>query len=64
MGRKTRIHYSEEVRDFIWDRYGEGESITSIGRRFDRPSSSIYLILSPSGGIKSCLNRSVSRKLY
>ena len=57
MARKSRINYSEEVRDFIWDRYGEGESITSIGRRFDRPSSSIYLILSPSGGIRPIKRR-------
>lgn len=52
MTYRSRIFYSEEVQDFIWDRYSEGESISAIGRRFDRHSSSIYKLLSPTGGIR------------
>jgi IS30 family transposase len=36
----------------MWDRWQRGESLTSIGRGFDRPSSSIFGQLSPSGGIR------------
>lgn len=45
---KTRIFHSEEIKDFIWDRYSEGESITSISRS----SSSVYNIFSPTGSIR------------
>jgi IS30 family transposase len=36
----------------IWDRWQRGESMNAIGRAFDRPSSSIYKQLSPTGGIR------------
>ena len=36
----------------MWDRWQRGESIKSIGRAFDRPSSSIFGQLAPSGGIR------------
>jgi len=36
----------------MWDRWQRGESLKSIGRVFDRPSSSIFGLLSPSGGIR------------
>jgi IS30 family transposase len=36
----------------MWDRWQRGESLKAIGRAFDRPSSSIYGQLSPSGGIR------------
>ena len=36
----------------MWDRWQRGESLHSIGRAFDRPSSSIYGQLAPSGGIR------------
>jgi len=52
MARRTRIKYTKEVKSEIWDRYQHGESLTSIGRAFDRPSSSIYHQLAPSGGIR------------
>ena len=36
----------------MWDRWQRGESLHSIGRAFDRPSSSIYGQLAPSGGFR------------
>jgi hypothetical protein len=50
---RTRIKYTPELKAKIWDLWQRGESHKSIGRAIDRPSSSIYGQLSPSGGIRS-----------
>ena len=52
MALRPRIKYSAEQKAEMWDRWQRGESLTSIGRGFDRPSSSIFGQLSPSGGIR------------
>jgi IS30 family transposase len=52
MAYRTRIKYTAAQRAEIWDRWQRGESMTSIGRVFDRPSSSIFNHLSPTGGIR------------
>ena len=52
MTYRTRIKYTPEQKAEIWTRWEKGESMTSIGRLFDRPSSSIYNMLSPTGGIR------------
>jgi len=52
MAYRTRIKYTAAQKAEMWDRWQRGESMTSIGRVFDRPSSSIYNHLSPSGGIR------------
>jgi len=52
MAYRTRIKYSAEQKAEIWDRWQRGESLTSIGRLFDRPSSSVFNMLAPSGGIR------------
>ena len=52
MAYRTRIRYSAEQKAEMWDRWQRGESLKSIGRAFDRGSSSIYGQLSPSGGIR------------
>jgi len=49
---RTRINYTVAQRTDIWERWQRGESLTSIGRLFDRPSSSIFNMLSPTGGIR------------
>jgi hypothetical protein len=49
---RTRIKYTAEQKTEIWDRWLKGESQCSIGRLFDRPSSSIYNILASTGGIR------------
>ena len=52
MKQRRRIYYSAEQRAEIWDRWQRGESMSSIGRRFERESSSIFAVLSPTGGIR------------
>lgn len=52
MKYRTRINYSETQKREMWDRWSKGESLKSIGRHFDRGSSSIYNVLSRSGGIR------------
>jgi len=49
---RTRIKYTAAQRADIWDRWQRGESLNSIGRLFDRPSSSVFNMLSPTGGIR------------
>ncbi|WP_421729139.1 IS30 family transposase [Brevundimonas sp.] len=52
MKQRRRIYYSAAQRAEIWDRWKAGESMSSIGRRFDRESSSVFSVLSPTGGIR------------
>lgn len=52
MKQRRRICYSAAQRAEIWDRWQRGESMRSIGRGFARESSSIFSVLSPSGGIR------------
>lgn len=47
----------------IWDRWKAGESMSSIGRRFDRESWSVLSVLSPTGGIRPPDRRRASRAL-
>ena len=49
---RTRRKYSDSDKAVLWDMWQQGESLTAIGRTFDRPSSSIYGLLAPSGGIR------------
>jgi len=46
------IDYTPKLKSEIWDRYKRGDSIGSIARFIDRPSSSIYKQLAPTGGIR------------
>ena len=52
MRYRRRIYFTAEQRSEIWDRWQRGESMSSIGRGFDRDSSSIYPLLSRTGGIR------------
>jgi len=49
---RTRIKYTTAQKADIWDRWQRGESLNSIGRLFDRPSSSVFNMLAPTGGIR------------
>ena len=44
--------YTDKQKSEIWDRWQRGESMSSIGRGFDRASSSIYPLLARTGGIR------------
>ena len=63
MKRRRRIYYTAAQRSEIWDRWQRGESMSSIGRRFDRESSSIFSVLSPSGGIRPAERKRSGRAL-
>ncbi len=52
MKRRRRIYFTAKQKNEIWDRWQRGESMSSIGRGFDRDSSSIYPLLSRTGGIR------------
>lgn len=57
MTYRTRIKYSAEQKSEMWNRWQRGESLNAIGRIFDRPSSSIFGQLSPTGGIRPPIKR-------
>jgi IS30 family transposase len=61
MKYRRRIYYSSLQRAEIWDRWQRGESMSSIGRVFDRQSSSVFSVISPTGGIRP-VDRKRSRK--
>ncbi|MFV0625712.1 IS30 family transposase, partial [Sphingomonas sp. ac-8] len=63
MRQRKRIYYSAEQRAEIWERWRRGESMSSIGRRFERESSSIFSVLSPTGGIQPPERRRAERAL-
>jgi hypothetical protein len=52
MKYRRRIYYSAVQRAEIWDRWQRGESMSSIGRAFERESSSVFSVISPTGGIR------------
>jgi IS30 family transposase len=62
MKRRRRL-YSAAQRAEIWDRLKAGESMSSIGRRFDRESLSVFSVLSPTGGIRPADQTRASRAL-
>jgi len=51
MAYRMRIFINDEQKTEIRDRWQRGESMSSIGRQFDRASSSIYPLLERIGGI-------------
>lgn len=57
MGYRRRIYFTETQKAEIWDRWQRGESMSSIGRLFDRNSSSIYPLLARTGGIRPAERR-------
>jgi IS30 family transposase len=63
MKYRRRIYYSAEQRAEIWDRWQRGESMSSIGRVFDRQSSSVFSVISPTGGIRPPDRKRGSRAL-
>ena len=52
MKYRRRVFFTDKQKSEIWDRWQRGESMSSIGRGFDRGSSSIYPLLARTGGIR------------
>ncbi|TFH08372.1 MAG: IS30 family transposase, partial [Nitrosomonadales bacterium] len=42
MVHRTRINYTTTQKTEMWDRWQRGETLNTIGRVFDRSSSSIF----------------------
>lgn len=63
MAYRKRIFFSEAQKSEIWDRWQRGESMSSIGRAFDRGSSSIHPLLTLNGGIRPAERRRSGRAL-
>jgi len=51
MTRGIRRGFTPAEKTDLWERWRRGDSLKSIGRAFDKPSSSIYFQLAPHGGI-------------
>lgn len=52
MKYRRRRFFTDKQKSEIWDRWQRGESMSSIGRGFDRASSSIYPLLARTGCIR------------
>lgn len=52
MKRRARIHYTDEQKALMWDRWQKGESLQTIAQLFNRNHSSIAGVLSRTGGIR------------
>lgn len=52
MKRRPRIHYTEEQRALMWERWQRGDSLEKIANLFDRHHPSIERILKETGGIR------------
>ena len=52
MKYRTRTFYTDKQKSEMWDRWQRGESMSSIGRHFNRASSSIFPHLARTGGIR------------
>jgi IS30 family transposase len=52
MKYRTRIYYSAEQKNLMWDRWQAGDSLHEIARLFDRGHSSVQGVFSETGGIR------------
>ena len=52
MGYRRRIFFTDRQKSQIWDRWQRGESMSSIGRSFNRNSSSIHPLIARAGGFR------------
>ena len=52
MGQRYRRGLTAAQKTELWDRWQRGESLKAVGRAFGKPSSSIYCLVSPHGGIR------------
>jgi hypothetical protein len=52
MRQRPRIHYTENQKALMWERWRQGESLQKIAQLFGRNHSSIQQILAATGGIR------------
>ena len=57
MDQRFHRGFSTAEKTELWDRWKRGESLKAIGRAFGKPSSSIYFLVAPHGGIRPAERR-------
>ena len=57
MGQRFHRGLTAAEKTELWDRWKRGESLKAIGRAFGKPSSSIYFLVAPHGGIRPAQRR-------
>ena len=57
MSQRFHRGFTAAEKTELWDRWKRGESLKAIGRAFGKPSSSIYFLVAPHGGIRPALRR-------
>src|SRR6476646_10756994 len=57
MGHRFHRGFTAAEKTELWDRWKRGESLKAIGRAFGKPSSSIYFLVAPHGGIRPAQRR-------
>ena len=57
MGHRFHRGFTAAEKTELWDRWKRGESLKAIGRAFGKPSSSIYFLVAPQGGIRPAQRR-------
>jgi IS30 family transposase len=57
MGQRFHRGFTTAEKAELWDRWKRGESLKAIGRAFGKPSSSIYFLVAPHGGIRPAERR-------
>src|SRR3954464_2876773 len=57
MGQRFHRGFTTAEKTELWDRWKRGESLKAIGRAFGKPSSSIYFLVAPHGGIRPAPRR-------
>src|SRR5258705_10546885 len=57
MDRRFHRGFTAAEKTELWDRWKRGESLKAIGRAFGKPSSSIYFLVAPHGGIRPAERR-------
>src|SRR5712671_674521 len=57
MNHRFHRGFTAAEKTELWDRWKRGESLKAIGRAFGKPSSSIYFLVAPHGGIRPAERR-------
>src|SRR6202165_4654449 len=57
MGQRFHRGFTAAEKTELWDRWKRGESLKCVGRGFGKPSSSIYFLVAPHGGIRPAQRR-------
>ena len=63
MGQGFHRGFTAAEKTELWGRWKRGESVKAIGRAFGKPSSSIYFLVAPHGGIRPAQRRQSARSI-